>query len=190
MVLEPDLDLGGRESDDAGEVLPLGRGQVPLLAEAALQLVRLRLREQHAPLAFLLRGLGRVRGVPGPVVVRLDVLLDAVAVGVHRHVVVVPAAEVARRGGAAAAATQGVHPRRIGRVAGAARGVRGRRAGRQHAGGRRGGRVEGSHAVAVKGRAAAAAAGGWRSAVGTELLRRGNQTGPAQTCNTQHNTHF
>jgi hypothetical protein len=177
VVLEPDLDLSGRQPDDAGQVLPLGGGQVPLLAEASLQLVGLRLREQHASLALLLRRLRRVGGVPGPLVVRLDVLLDAVAVGVHRHVVVVPA-EVARRGGATA---QGVHPGRVGLVAGAARGVGGRRAGRQHARRRRRCGVERPHAVAVEGRSAAASACGRRRAVGTELLRGGNQTRPAQT---------
>ena len=175
VVLEPDLDLSRRQPDDAGQMLPLGGGQVPLLAKASLQLVGLRLREQHASLALLLRWLRRVGGIPGPLVVRLDVLLDAVAVGVHGHVVVIPA-EVARRGGA-----QGVHPGRVGLVARAARGVGGRRAGRQHARRRRRCGVERPHAVAVEGRSAAASARGRGRAVGTELLRGGNQTWPAQT---------
>ena len=46
-------DLGGCEVEEVGEVLPLGCGEVALLPEPALQLVRLRLGEQHAPLLLL-----------------------------------------------------------------------------------------------------------------------------------------
>ena len=45
------MDLRGREAQRPRQVFSLGRGQVALPAEAALQLVRLRLGEQHAPLA-------------------------------------------------------------------------------------------------------------------------------------------
>jgi len=50
VVLEPDLHLRRRQAQDAGEVLALRRRQVALLAEAALQLERLRLREENAAL--------------------------------------------------------------------------------------------------------------------------------------------
>lgn len=55
VVLEPDLDLGRGEADQAGEVLPLWGGQVSLLPEAALQLISLRLGKQHPPFALLAR---------------------------------------------------------------------------------------------------------------------------------------
>lgn len=45
--------LRGSEPDDGRQVFAFGRRQVPLLPEPALQLVRLRLAEQHAALAFL-----------------------------------------------------------------------------------------------------------------------------------------
>lgn len=57
VVLEPDLYLGGRETDNRGQVFPLGRAQITLLTETSLQLVRLRLGEQHPPLALLVLGL-------------------------------------------------------------------------------------------------------------------------------------
>lgn len=53
MVLEPDLDLGGRQPDDGGQVFAFGRRQIALLPEPPLQLVCLRLREEHSPLALL-----------------------------------------------------------------------------------------------------------------------------------------
>lgn len=53
VVLEPDLHLGRGEADQAGQVLPLRGGQVPLLPEAALQFVGLRLGKQHPPFALL-----------------------------------------------------------------------------------------------------------------------------------------
>ena len=43
MVLEPDLDLRRGQVDEAGQVLPLGRGEVLLRLEASLQLVDLRI---------------------------------------------------------------------------------------------------------------------------------------------------
>ena len=55
MVLEPYLDLGRGEADQAGEVLSLGSGQVSLLPEAALQLVSLRFGKQHPPFSLLAR---------------------------------------------------------------------------------------------------------------------------------------
>ena len=53
VVLEPDLHLRGRQADKAGQVLALGRRQVPLLPEAPLQLVGLRFGEEHPPLPLL-----------------------------------------------------------------------------------------------------------------------------------------
>lgn len=50
VVLKPDLHLGRGQVDHAGQVLPLRRRQVFLLLEASLQLVDLRLGEQHTPL--------------------------------------------------------------------------------------------------------------------------------------------
>ena len=41
VVLEPDLDLRRGQVDEAGQVLPLGRGEVLLRLEASLQLVDL-----------------------------------------------------------------------------------------------------------------------------------------------------
>ena len=43
VVLEPDLDLRRGQVDEAGQVLPLGRGEVLLRLEASLQLVDLRI---------------------------------------------------------------------------------------------------------------------------------------------------
>ena len=51
VVLEPDFHLGRGEVDHTCQVLPLGRRQVFLLLEASLQLVDLRLGEQHSPLS-------------------------------------------------------------------------------------------------------------------------------------------
>ena len=53
VVLEPDLHLGGRQSQRAGQVFALGRRQVALLPEAPLELVGLCLGEEHAPLPLL-----------------------------------------------------------------------------------------------------------------------------------------
>lgn len=53
VVLEPDLHLGRGEADQAGQVLPLGGGEIPLLPEAALQLVGLRFRKQHPSFPLL-----------------------------------------------------------------------------------------------------------------------------------------
>ena len=48
MVLEPDLDLRRGQVDEAGQVLPLGRGEVLLRLEASLQLVDLHINvEMH-----------------------------------------------------------------------------------------------------------------------------------------------
>ena len=52
VVLEPDFHLGGRQADQAGEVLPLGRREVPLLPEPALKFVRLRLGKEHKTLTL------------------------------------------------------------------------------------------------------------------------------------------
>jgi len=75
VVLEPDLHLRGREAQRACQLVALRRRQVALLPEAALELVGLRLGEEHAPLARLrgvvrgprlaLRLLGAARGGPG-----------------------------------------------------------------------------------------------------------------------------
>lgn len=46
-VLEPDFHLGGGEFEHAGQVVSLRGGQVPLLFEATLQLVHLRLGEEY-----------------------------------------------------------------------------------------------------------------------------------------------
>jgi len=61
-VLEPDLHLGRGELEGPGQVVSLRGRQVPLLLEAALQLVHLRLREEHARLPAP-AGLGPVRVV-------------------------------------------------------------------------------------------------------------------------------
>lgn len=45
VVLKPNLHLGRRQPDDGGEVLALGRAQIPLLAEAPFELEGLRLGE-------------------------------------------------------------------------------------------------------------------------------------------------
>jgi len=50
VILEPDLDLQRAEAQRRGQLVALARRQVALLAEAPLQLARLRLAEQHAPL--------------------------------------------------------------------------------------------------------------------------------------------
>lgn len=57
MVLEPDLDLGGCQVDDGGEVFAFWRRQVALLAETPLQLVGLRLQEDSQ---VIIRRLGNV----------------------------------------------------------------------------------------------------------------------------------
>lgn len=59
-VLEPDLHLGRGEFEHSGQVVPLRSGQVPLLLEAALQLVHLRLGEEDPRLSAS-PGLGSVR---------------------------------------------------------------------------------------------------------------------------------
>lgn len=58
VVLEPDLHLVRGETDEPSQVFPLRGRQVALLPEAALELERLRLREEDAslPAAALLRG--------------------------------------------------------------------------------------------------------------------------------------
>lgn len=83
MVLEPDLDLRGREPDDGREVFPLGCRQVALLAEAALQLVGLRLGEEDAALALLVAGAGALGGGRGAV----GLLVEGLVVGVVLAVV-------------------------------------------------------------------------------------------------------
>lgn len=69
-ILEPDLDLRGGEAQRAGQVLPLGRGQVTLLREAPLELAHLHLREEHARLPPLPRGGAGRAGPPGLVIGR------------------------------------------------------------------------------------------------------------------------
>lgn len=49
----PDFNLCRRQAEPAGELLALGRRQVTLEHEAALELAGLRLREEHAALALL-----------------------------------------------------------------------------------------------------------------------------------------
>lgn len=51
VILKPDFHLGWSEVDHTCQVLPLRRRQVFLLLEASLQLVDLRLGEQHASLS-------------------------------------------------------------------------------------------------------------------------------------------
>ena len=53
MVLEPDLDLGGRQVEHGCQVFTLWGAEVALLPEATLQLICLSLAEQHPPLLFL-----------------------------------------------------------------------------------------------------------------------------------------
>lgn len=66
-VLEPDLDLGGRQFEDVGQLLAFGRREVALLLKPSLQLVDLGLREEDpgfpaGPLpGRLRRGAGRRR---------------------------------------------------------------------------------------------------------------------------------
>ena len=62
VVLEPDLNLRRRQAQDARQVFALRRRQVALLSEALLQLVGLRLREEHASLLLLRRALQRAGG--------------------------------------------------------------------------------------------------------------------------------
>jgi len=50
MVLEPDLDLRGRQTQTLRDRLALRRTQIPRLVEPLLQLDHLRLREQNPPL--------------------------------------------------------------------------------------------------------------------------------------------
>lgn len=84
MVLEPDLHLRWGQSNQAGQVLPLRRTEVPLLAEPSLQLVGLSLREEHSALPLLV---GQTIGSGAPaaataigIVHIVNVLLDAVLV--------------------------------------------------------------------------------------------------------------
>lgn len=51
VILKPDFHLGRSEVDHTCQVLPLRRRKVFLLLEASLQLVDLRLGEQHSPLS-------------------------------------------------------------------------------------------------------------------------------------------
>lgn len=74
VVLEPNLDLRGRQSDDGRQVLALGGGQVALLAEASLKLVGLRLAEEDAPFALLLLLLLLARALGAAVVLRTAVV--------------------------------------------------------------------------------------------------------------------
>jgi len=74
VILEPDLHLGRCEPYDGRQMFALGRAQVTLLAEAPLQLVRLRLGEQHAPLALLVLGLVGLRRLVAGLLLVLKVL--------------------------------------------------------------------------------------------------------------------
>ena len=85
VVLEPDLHLGRRQAQYAGQMFALGRRQVALLAEAALQLERLRLREQNAPLLLSVSASGR-RGASG-VAARQRAPVAAVVAGGVRIVI-------------------------------------------------------------------------------------------------------
>lgn len=94
MILEPDLHLCGRQTYQTGQMLTLGCAQVALLSESTLQLVRLRLGEEHATLALLI---GHAVGIDAAaaaihIVHVVDVLLDAILV---QAVVVGAAAAVA-----------------------------------------------------------------------------------------------
>lgn len=60
MILEPDFHLCWRQPYDARKVLSLRGRQISLLSEPPLQLVRLRLREQHPSLALF--GVTGLRG--------------------------------------------------------------------------------------------------------------------------------
>ena len=55
VILEPDLDLSGAQTEHARHVLALGRTQILLRAEASLELARLLLGEEDASLALLAR---------------------------------------------------------------------------------------------------------------------------------------
>jgi len=60
MILEPNFHLCWRQTYDARKVLSLRGRQISLLSEPPLQLVRLRLREQHPSLALF--GVTGLRG--------------------------------------------------------------------------------------------------------------------------------
>lgn len=53
MILEPDLDLSWGKAQQTGEMFPLWSGEVPLLPEAPLKFIGLRLREQNPSLSPL-----------------------------------------------------------------------------------------------------------------------------------------
>lgn len=74
VILEPDLHLGRRQTNDGGQVLALGRAQVTLLTETSLQLVSLSLGEQDAPLSLLVLGLVGLRRLVANLLLVLEVL--------------------------------------------------------------------------------------------------------------------
>ena len=61
MILEPNLHLRGGQSNDRGEVFPLGCREVPLLPEPPFQLVGLRLREKYPSFPLLVAAVAASR---------------------------------------------------------------------------------------------------------------------------------
>lgn len=74
VILEPDLHLGRRETNDGGQMLTLGCAQVTLLTETSLQLVSLRLGEQDSSLSLLVLGLVGLRRLVASLLLVLEVL--------------------------------------------------------------------------------------------------------------------
>lgn len=101
VVLEPDLHLCRRQSDQAGQVFSLRCGQVALLPEASLQLVGLRFGEQDPSFTLLVYQTGvAVRRMVFVVVVEVVVVVVLMVV-VLVIIVVVARVDGGRGGGSA-----------------------------------------------------------------------------------------
>lgn len=83
MILEPNLDLIGRETQSLRELFAFGRAEIPLRFESLLELVHLHLREEHTSLAFrlmmmvmmIIRRRRRRRLIPMVIMMRVSLML-------------------------------------------------------------------------------------------------------------------